>query len=136
LLQACNDDIDVALYLVKQACRCIAGLKFVELLILWGVKRSGKDTFVTALLDIMNVGATENAAQWNMIGPAHYFTASTPRFDSEQHAAVTHEFDQLRLIVIPEVPSTAASNIGNHTLKKSAIHAWSYRIFQCVSATP
>ena len=46
LLQTCNNDVDVAIYLVKQACRCIAGLKYVEVLLLYGCKRSGKDTFV------------------------------------------------------------------------------------------
>lgn len=39
------------------------------------------------------------------VGPAHYFTAPTfQRFEPEGHSAVTHEFDRLRLVVIPEVP--------------------------------
>ena len=51
LVQTCNN-IDVALYLVKVACRATAGLKFVELVILYGVKRSGKDTFVLPLMNL------------------------------------------------------------------------------------
>jgi hypothetical protein len=40
---------DVVLYLLKQCTRVAAGLTFVELLILWGALRSGKDTFVVQL---------------------------------------------------------------------------------------
>ena len=43
---ACGEDMDVTLYLIKQGSRAIWGLRFVELLVLHGAKRSGKDTFV------------------------------------------------------------------------------------------
>ena len=48
LFECLGEDIDLTLYLIKHACRCVAGLKFVELIILYGAKRSGKDTFVSA----------------------------------------------------------------------------------------
>ena len=107
LYAATNTDIDVALYLVKQATRSLAGLRFVELLILYGCKRSGKDTYVDALIDIFQVRSTENALGWHCVGPGHYFTApsSTAKFEPEGHSSVTHEFDKLRLIVIPEIPT-------------------------------
>ena len=47
LYQGTNEDVDLTIYLIKQSCRCVAGLLFVELLIIYGAKRSGKDTFVS-----------------------------------------------------------------------------------------
>jgi hypothetical protein len=92
-------------YLVKVAVRVLAGLKFVELLILYGAKRSGKDTFVNVLQDMLDVRHIPNAVGWMSTAPAHYFTAPTfQRFEPESHAAVTHEFNQLRLMLIAEVP--------------------------------
>ncbi len=56
----------------------------------------------TAWYDVSTVA---NAVSWMTVGPAHYFTAPKfQRFEPEGHSAVTHEFDKLRLVVIPEVP--------------------------------
>ena len=51
LYECLSEDIDLTMYLIKHACRSIAGLKFVELIILHGPLRSSKDTFVSAPLE-------------------------------------------------------------------------------------
>ena len=106
LAEACNDDLDMAIYLVKQATRVLAGLSFVELLILFGAPRSGKDTFVNALTEFLNVEAYNGAVGWAGSGPNGYFTApATRRSDPQEgHNANTHSLNKLRLVVLPEVP--------------------------------
>ena len=56
---------------------------------------------LVALMDTKNVADTKS---WHAVAPAHYFTAHNARFQPEDHAAVTHEFDKLRLVVVPEIP--------------------------------
>ena len=83
----------------------LAGLSFVELLILFGAPRSGKDTFVNVLLNFLNVEGYSGAVGWAGTGPNGYFTASSGREDRQEgHNANTHSLDNLRLVVLPEVP--------------------------------
>ena len=58
------------------------------------------------LVELMDARSISGAASWYSPGPSRYFTAQNPKFtpDAESHAAVTHEYNQLRLVVVPEVP--------------------------------
>lgn len=46
VFEIASDDLHLATYLVKQAARALCGLSAVELLVIHGEKRSGKDTYV------------------------------------------------------------------------------------------
>jgi hypothetical protein len=110
LFECLNENIDLALYLIKQCTRVAAGLTYVELLIIHGPLRSGKDTFVNTLgggthdKGLLALGSPGNPGWW---APAagHYFTDPGKHSpSSESHRAVTHEYDMMRMVYIQEVP--------------------------------
>jgi len=110
LYECLNDNLGLLIYLLKHFTRVAAGLSYVELLILWGALRSGKDTFISTLAGkcgLMGLNNNEADPGFSCAGPNHYFCArpQNARQGQESHSANTASFNGMRVVVLPDIPN-------------------------------
>jgi len=97
---------DVVLYLLKHFTRVGAGLSFVELLVIWGALRAGKDTCINTLWGLMGKFDDAENPGWAAPGPDGYFSPQRFTRGREDHTANTAALADRRLLVLPDIPNT------------------------------